>query len=118
MHGHVPYETFLHQIAGFLGSYYLFLAVMNGIAALAIWQSGEDRVLFRLPISGLPFTASVAWLVISMIFTILAPLAYSGDKYWMEMISLPHFLRARVNQAMNPTIYSTGSLLLVLFLFY
>ena len=34
MHGHVPYEQFLHGIAGFLGSYYIFLAVMNGVAAM------------------------------------------------------------------------------------
>ena len=58
MHGHVPYATFLHQIAGFLGSFYLFLAVMNAVAALVIWQSGRDKVLFRVPIFRLPFTAS------------------------------------------------------------
>ena len=117
MHGHVPYETFLQQIAGFLGSYYLFLALMNSVAALLIWQSGKDKVLFRLPGANLPFTGSMAWLAVAMIFTILAPIAYSGEKSWMEMISLPHFLRSGVNAAMNPTIYSLGSLLLLLFLF-
>ena len=77
MHGHVPYAPFLQQIAGFLGSYYLFLAVMNAVAALLIWQSGRDKVLFRLPVFKLPFTASMAWLVVSMFFTILAPIAFS-----------------------------------------
>ena len=59
MHGHVPYDAFLHQIAGFLGSYYLFLAMMNALAALVIWQSGKDKVLFRIPIFGLPVTFEV-----------------------------------------------------------
>jgi hypothetical protein len=118
MHGHVPYETFLQQISGFLGSYYLFLAVMNAVAALVIWQSGRDKVLFRLPISNLPFTASMAWLVVSMMFTILAPLAFSGRKEWMEAISLPQTLRSLVNSLMNPTIYSVGSLVFLLILFF
>ncbi len=118
MHGHVPYETFLHQIAGFLGSYYLFLAVMNGVAALIIWQSGRDKVLFRVPIFNLPFTASMAWLLVSMFFTILAPIAFSGQKDWMGIISLPQFLRSGVNRAMNPTIYSVGSMVLLLILFF
>ena len=30
MHGHVDPEVFLRQIGGFLGVYYLLLAVMNG----------------------------------------------------------------------------------------
>src|SRR5947207_5795408 len=29
MHGHEPYDVFLHKIAGFLGSYYLLLSLMN-----------------------------------------------------------------------------------------
>ena len=118
MHGHVPYETFLQQISGFLGSYYLFLALMNAVAALAIWQSGRDKVLFRLPVSNLPFTASMAWLAVSMVFTILAPIAFSGRRDWMEVISLPQVLRSGVNRAMNPTIYSVGSMVFLLILFF
>ncbi|MGI8979100.1 MAG: hypothetical protein ACR2FY_07740 [Pirellulaceae bacterium] len=118
MHGHVPYETFLQQIAGFLGSYYLFLAVMNAVAALLIWQSGRDKVLFRVPGFNLPFTASMAWLLVSMFFTILAPIAFSGRQDWMEVISLPQFLRSGVNRAMNPTIYSVGSMVFLLILFF
>jgi hypothetical protein len=118
MHGHVPYATFLHQIAGFLGSFYLFLAVMNAVAAYVIWQSGKDKVLFRLPIARLPFTASMAWLAVAMFFTILGPIALSGQEDLLQWISLPKVLRSGVNKAMNPTIYSVGSLVFLLILFF
>lgn len=118
MHGHVPYATFLHQIAGFLGSFYLFLAVMNAVAALVIWQSGRDKVLFRVPIFRLPFTASMAWLGVAMIFTILGPVALSGQQDLLQFISLPQALRSGVNRAMNPTIYSVGSMVFLLILFF
>ena len=52
MHGHVPYDVFLKQIAGFLGSYYLFLSLMNGVAAFILWQRREQRPLFRVPGGG------------------------------------------------------------------
>src|SRR5258707_4052509 len=103
MHGHVPYAPFLQQIAGFLGSFYLFLAVMNGLAALVIWQSGRDKVLFRLPIANLPFTASMAWLAVSMFFTVLAPIAFSGQQELMQLISLPQGLLNRVDRPLNTT---------------
>ena len=118
MHGHVPYDIFLNQIAGFLGSYYLFLAIMNGVAALGIWQSGKDTTYFRIPIVDFPFTSSLVWLLVSLLFVFLSPIAYSGNQHWMGWISLPLSLREAVNAAMNPTIYSLGSLVILLFLFF
>lgn len=118
MHGHVSFETFLQQIAGFLGSYYLFLAIMNAVAAMLIWQSGKDKVLFRLPISNLPVTASIGWLLVSVFFIILSPIAYSGDPNWVSLISLPPSLRSGINAAMNPTIYTVGSLVGLLFFYF
>ena len=35
---HLSAEEFLQGISGFLGSYYIALAVMNAIAALHVWQ--------------------------------------------------------------------------------
>ena len=29
---------FLNDVAGFLGGYYTFLAIMNGIAAFILWR--------------------------------------------------------------------------------
>ena len=113
MHGHVPYDVFLQQISGFLGSYYLLLAIMNAIAAFLLWKSGRERVLFRVPIADFPVTPGLIWLAVAMFFVLLSPIAYSGDAEWMALISLPQSLRAGINRLMNPTIYTLGSLVLV-----
>jgi len=118
MHGHVPYDVFLKQIAGFLGSYYLLLSFMNGVAAFLLWQRREQRPLFRLPILDVPVTAAFVWLLVSLFFLLLAPLAYSGDEHIVRFISVPGALRAGINRLMNPTIYTVGSLVLLGFLFW
>ena len=32
---------FLNDVAGFLGGYYAFIAIMNGIAALVLWRKKD-----------------------------------------------------------------------------
>ncbi len=118
MHGHVPYDVFLSQIAGFLGSYYIFLALMNGLAAYLLWQQRDQRPLFRVPGADFPVTAAFVWLLVSLFFLMLAPLAYSGDVRIMEFISIPALVQAGINRVMNPTIYTVGSLVLLGVLFY
>jgi hypothetical protein len=118
MHGHVDYDVFLNQISGFLGSYYLFLAIANGLAALWIWQSGRDRKLFYIPILEVPLTTAGIWLIISIFFVLISPIAYSGDEGWMQLISVPASVRGGVDWVMNPTVYSVGSLVLLLILFF
>ena len=118
MHGHVPYDVFLQQISGFLGSYYLFLAIANGLAAFLIWQSGRDKKFFDIPILEIPFTTSLVWLLVAIVFILISPIAYSGDVYWMEKISVPLSVRSAVNWAMDPKIYMGGTLGILLFLFW
>jgi hypothetical protein len=118
MHGHEDPEIFIAKIAAFLGSYYLLMAVMNASVALMIWLSGRDRVFFRLPGFGFPFTSSVVWLIVSMVFVLMASLAYSGSADLAPYISLPPVLTGAINRAMNPTVYTVGSLVLLGFLFY
>ncbi|MDX1945146.1 MAG: hypothetical protein SFU86_07050 [Pirellulaceae bacterium] len=118
MHGHVPYPEFLHHIAGFLGFYYLFLAVMNGVAALILWQSPNPRTFFKLPGLNLPVTDALVWLLVSLFFLLVSPIAFSGNPEWVKLISLPQGLRDGINALMNPTIYSVGSLVLLLAAFY
>jgi hypothetical protein len=118
MHGHVPYDVFLQQISGFLGSYYLFLAIANGLAAFLIWQSGRDKKFFDIPILEIPFTTSLVWLLVAILFILISPIAYSGDVYWMEKISIPLSVRSNVNWAMDPKIYMGGTLGILLFLFW
>jgi len=117
MHGVDP-AIFLRQISGFLGTYYLLLAVMNGVAAFLLWQgAARQRTFFHLPGLGLPVTAAFVWLVVSLLFLLISPLAYSGDPDWMRLISLPQAVRSGINWLMDPTIYSVGSLVLLGFLF-
>jgi hypothetical protein len=117
MHG-VPIEVFLRQISGFLGTYYLLLAVMNGVAAFLLWQgAARQRTFFRLPGLDLPVTAAFVWLLVSLFFLLISPLAYSGDPILMGLISLPQAVRSGINWLMDPTIYSVGSLVLLGFLF-
>ena len=117
MHGVDP-AIFLRQISGFLGTYYLLLAVMNGVAAFLLWQgAARQRTFFHLPGLGLPVTPAFVWLVVSLLFLLISPLAYSGDPDWMRLISLPQAVRSGINWLMDPTIYSVGSLVLLGFLF-
>jgi hypothetical protein len=113
MHGHEPYDVFLQRIAGFLGSYYVALAVMNGLAALYLWRRTEDRPLFRVPIFHYAVTPSLVWVVVALGYLLLAPLAYSADVSIVRYISVPLVLREAINRLMNPTIYTIGSMVLL-----
>jgi hypothetical protein len=78
---HVDYSVFLQNISGFLGSYYLFIALMNAIAAMYCWK--------QLSRSDLALT----WTIVAMVFVILSPLAYSGSEQVMGYISVPAAVR-------------------------
>jgi hypothetical protein len=117
MHGHEPAEIFIGKIATFLGSYYLLMSVMNAAVALVIWQSGRDRTFFRMPVTRFPFTTSIVWLVVSIGLLLMSALAYSGAPDLVKYISLPEVLTTAINRAMNPTVYTIGSLVLLGLLF-
>jgi len=117
MHGIEPLETFIPKIAGFLGSYYLLMSVMNAAIAVIIWQSGRDQTFFRLPVVRFPFTSSIVWLIIAMVFMLMAALGFSGSADLAPYISLPKFLRNGINYVMSPTWYTIGSLVLLTILY-
>src|SRR5438477_13147361 len=117
MHGHVSYDVFLHNISGFLGSYYVFLALINAVAAFLLWQKPQQRTLFRTPGIDVPVTTGFVWLVVSIGFLLIAALAYSGDPRIYQYISVPQVVRSGINRLMNPTIYTLGSLVLLGFFF-
>lgn len=105
---HVDYPVFLQNISGFLGSYYLFVAMMNAVAALYCWKqlNRTDLALF--------------WTIVSLVFVILSPLAYSGSAEVMAFVSVPEWLRTIIDrvtaQAWLYTLGTTAALA-VLFLF-
>ena len=115
MHGHAD-DLFFEGISGFLGTYYLLIALMNAGMAYMDWQSGKAKLFFKL--GPLSITSSVAWLTLAMIALMFSPVAYTGDKNWMYFITLPKFLRNLIDSLMNPTFYTLGSIVGFSFLFY
>ena len=96
----------LEQISGFLGSYYLLLALMNGLAALYLWIEKKRPGL------------ALAWLVLAGFLVILSPLAMSATL--PELYSFPQWFTNVVNTVSgSAVIYSLGTMaaLVLLFIF-
>lgn len=111
MHGHVDIAEFLSDVSGFLGCYYLAIAAMNAVAAFYLWRTGKARTICN--VGGKPFTTAQVWILVAVIFTIIAPIAMSGDEQWMKIVSIPGFARDFMDYIMNPTWYTVGSLLIL-----
>ncbi len=96
---------FLKDVAGFLGGYYAFIAVMNGVAALILWRRKDQ-----------PGWA-IVWSVVAAATLILASLALSGSAALVP--SLPLSARVLVNKLSGPVFYTLGTtaLFTVLFVF-
>ena len=112
MHG-LTEAHFFEQTATFLCCYYLMLAIMNGLAAFCLWQSGQSRIWFHLPISvrshSVPVTNLVAWLATAIVFVVLAGFASSGNSDWTPALS--ETWRMAINRSTGPVIYSVGTTL-------
>ena len=102
---HVDEKVFIEQMSGFLGLYFLILALMNAVAALYAWN--------RLKRSGL----SLVWLVFSIVFVLISAVALSGTA---GLLQLPSWFRDFVDKRLSTAVvYSLGTLggLIVLYLF-
>ncbi len=119
MHAHVDEAPFLQGISGFLGGFYLVLAIANAVAAFYLWQTGRAQKLLTVPLLRVPLTTAHLWLLVAVFCTVISPLALSGNPRLMHLISFPEALRDAVNAAMGPTVYIVGTLvgLMVLFIF-
>lgn len=119
MHG-LSEIQFQDMVSSFLGPYYVALALMNGLAALYLWRSDQIKSWLKLPgsIAGmrLAITNALIWLLVAIVFAILAAVAGSGNT---SLVSLPEWLREVINQSTGPVVYSVGTTiaLVVLYLF-
>lgn len=105
---HVDYPVFLQNISGFLGSYYLVIAMMNAIAALFCWKRANRGDL------------ALVWTIVALVFVVLSPLAFSGSEQVMAFVSIPEGLRTVVDQVTAQAwLYTLGTTaaLVVLYLF-
>ncbi len=99
---------FYDMVARFLWPYYIALALMNGLAALYLWRSGQMKTWFHVPIPGtgkrLPVTNTLVWLVVGMGFVILGGVA--GKPAGAAIMSLPESWREAINTYTDPIWYS------------
>jgi len=94
---------FLSDVAGFLGGYYTFLAIMNGVAAVILWRR-QQRTGW-----------AVFWASFAGVMMILASLALSGSASMVPV--LPEAVRGLVNQLSGPVLYTLGTTAFLVLLF-
>lgn len=98
-------ELFLKDVSGFLGGYYAAIAIMNGIAALILWQRKNQ-----------PGWA-IVWTAFASVMMVLGSLAMSGTESTVP--ALPEVARNLVNSLSGPVNYTVGTTaLLVAFFVY
>ena len=106
---------FFEKVSPFLGPFYVALAIMNGLAALYLWRSGQLKTWFHLG-KGVAVTNAIVWLAVAMGFLLLGGIAGGG---MASSLSLPESFREAINESTGPVIYSVGTTaaLVVLFVF-
>ncbi|MGA0038384.1 MAG: hypothetical protein ACO3NZ_00925 [Pirellulales bacterium] len=92
-------ELFLKDVSGFLGGYYAAIAIMNGIAALILWQRKHQPVW------------AVVWTVFACVMMVLGSLALSGSAGTVP--ALPDAARNLVNTLSGPVNYTVGTTVLL-----
>jgi len=107
MHGHINEAEFLYSISGFLGAFYAFLAVMNGLWALHLWTQQRKT------------EEAIGWAVVAVVLTTISALALGGNPWMMGWISLPTAVKAVADKLLaNATVYTLGSLFCLWLAFY
>jgi hypothetical protein len=103
MHG-ASHADFIEGIKGFLGVYYLLLAVMNGVAALWVWQRlGKTK-------------DGIIWLSVSMAFVLLSAMAGGGLPPGIPL-PIKEALNAALTGNTGAIVYSVGTSILLIGLF-
>lgn len=98
---HNPF--FLKDVAGFLGGYYTFLAIMNAVAAFLLWRKKGQTGW------------ALVWTVFAGVMMILASMALSGSESLVP--ALPEAARSFVNRLSGPVAYTVGTTALFVILF-
>ena len=103
MHGNEV--EFLESVSGFVGSWYLFGALMNASAALYLWRAGRVATLMKP--GGVAITTVSLWSTVAAVFVVLSALAFGGG---VGSLRLPQGLRDQFDTVMAPQYYVTGVL--------
>src|SRR5256885_1479781 len=117
MHGLSP-QQIAEIVSSFLVPYYVALAAMNGIAALLMWQKFEPKTYFQIRFGAFNFrvTNALVWTIVALGYMVLASMSAGGN---MSMSpKMPLAFREFVNAHTGPVIYSVGTTLVLLVLFF
>jgi len=98
---------FFDKVGPFLVWYYIALAAMNGVAALYLWRSGQQKTWGHLPafrVAGqrVPITNVVVWLLSAGCFVAMAALV-------PIMPPLPENVKNAIDSNTGPVIYTVGT---------
>jgi hypothetical protein len=115
MHGISP-QQFAESASAFLVPFYLALAVMNGIAALYLWQKTEPVTYFGVTVGGTraTFTNAFLWALVAGVYVILAAMCGTNLDYMPQM---PEVIKNLINQSTGPVVYSVGATLMLVVLY-
>jgi len=113
---HAP-PDFAEKVSSFLVWYYITLAVMNGVAAYYLWQKTEPVTYFRTRLGNatISFTNALLWCLVAVAFVVLASM--TGPNLG-TMPQLPEWFRTFVNESTGPVIYTVGTTLVLMVLFF
>ena len=74
---------------------------MNSLYALYQWKAKGNK------------KAALVWVVVAIVFTVMSPIAASGNEGVMQLISIPQVFRDLFDSAMQPATYTLGSLVVL-----
>lgn len=98
MHGSAA--DYIRTVSGFLGGYYLAIAVMNAVFAYILWQ-WKNR-------GG----TALYWAALAVVLTAVSAVAWGGDPP-----GLPQSVKETINWLTGPVVYSVGTLLVLVILY-
>lgn len=115
MHGPATDIEFLASMRGFLGAYYLTIAMLN--VGAAWWSATRARRSTDRSARRRGTACGLAWGGVAVLFSIQAFAAFSGRAEWTWLLNLPLSVRDALDRLMGPVVFVVGSTLLLLLCF-
>ena len=115
MHGPATDIEFLASMRGFLGAYYLTIAMLN--VGAAWWSATRARRSTDRSARRRGTACGLAWGGVAVLFSIQAFAAFSGRAEWTWLLNMPLSVRDALDRLMGPVVFVVGSTLLLLLCF-
>jgi len=114
----VSSQQFAETVAAFLVPFYIGLAVMNAVAAYYLWQKTEPVTYFRVRLGSVrpALTNALLWALVACVYVILAAFCAGANLQFMPR--MPEAFRELVNRGTGPVVYSCGTTIVLLVLYW